>query len=215
MAVERVINYERDLGLREPIGSEALVRAGVAPSMTARTLRAISFLGLVDEDGYRTEDLEKLRKARAAEVPGLVRTSVQRAYADILKGMDFASVSDGELVEAFRGYEPAAQRHRMIALFRGLCVLAGLLPTEPRPTTGTRRVAVERLRSTRPAGDPKSTMLRSLLDALPRRGRWTRKDRDRWLQAWIATIDLMIIIEDGSPSEVEAGQERSAEVGPH
>jgi len=199
VAVERVFAYERERGLREPFGSEGLVRAGVAPSMTARTLRAIAFLGLIDEDGYRTEDLDRLRKARTDEVPGLLQASVGRAYADILKHIDLATATDGEMAEAFRGYEPTAQRHRMIALFRGLCQLAGMLPLDRRPTTRPRRVSVESARPTHAAADPKTTLLRTLLDALPRHGQWTRGDRDRWLQAWTATVDLVITVEDESP----------------
>ena len=66
-AVHDVIIRFRERGLPDPLTSSALEQVGIAPGMTARTLRALRFLGLVDEGGNRSETFDRLKKANTEE----------------------------------------------------------------------------------------------------------------------------------------------------
>jgi hypothetical protein len=162
--------------------------------MTARTVRALRFLGLVDEGGYRTETFDQLRATSSSDMPSVLRRTLERAYSDVFLKIDLRNATDRDLDEAFRGYEPTGQRPRMVALFRGLATQAGLIAREtPAPVS-----------KSGPAGRPEKSalgggyaLLRGLLDTLPSARRWTSDERQRWLQAWIATLDL-VVTEDGA-----------------
>lgn len=40
-------------------------------------------------------------------------------------------------------------------------------------------------------------LLRLLLDRLPRQQTWRTEERQRWVRAWVANLDLLIAVEDG------------------
>lgn len=195
-AVARVLAYDRERGLREPVDTASLERAGVARSMCPRTLRALRFLGLVDEAGFRTESFERLRAASSGDVPSALRRVLQNAYRDILAKTDLRRATDGDLDEAFRGFEPPAQRPRMVAMFRGLAAQAGLLPQEAPPA----RRATTRRGTTAVASAAGYGLLQSLFETLPANHSWTAGERSRWIQAWVATLDL-VIDQDSSDGE--------------
>jgi hypothetical protein len=127
-AVVGVINQLRDKGLPNPVTGMVLERIGVAASMTPRTLQALRFLGLVDEDGNWLENLERLSRAKTEEFPGVLAEIVQAAYLPVFTIVNPATDSDTAISDAFRGFEPRNQRDKMIALFRGLCVRAEIIP---------------------------------------------------------------------------------------
>ncbi|MBA2275802.1 MAG: DUF5343 domain-containing protein [Chloroflexi bacterium] len=99
-------------------------------------MQALRFLGLVDEGGNRLEGFEQLRRANTDEYPGVLAEVVRAAYLPVFTIVDPATDSDTAIADAFRGYEPAAQREKMISIFRGLCVRAGLIPAETRAKGG-------------------------------------------------------------------------------
>lgn len=198
-AIDIALSFHRDRGFADPIGSTALERAGVAPSMSPRTLQALRYLGLIDDDGYSTEDMERVRRARDDELPELLATLVRRAYAEVFTQLDPAVATSRQLNDAFRAHEPLAQRVKMVALFRAICVRANLIAQ--RSTTLSAPPAsgadVRSRRGSAPNHRASSTaLIRGLLDTLPSDGHWTRAERDRWTSALHALLDLSILVDD-------------------
>lgn len=207
-AIETVLRVARERGLHEPINAEVLERASVARTMTARTLRALEFLDLVDANGSSTAAFDAIRIANSSQLAGILGDVIRRAYRDVLSRIDPRNPTDGALVEAFLPYEPAAQRPRMIALFRSLTAKAGLLPgldpDRPSSAFGPARRQIRTSNPSRSTTGPSDGILSALLQSLPANRRWSRDERDRWLQAWTSSLDLVITIDPPpAPSATE------------
>ena len=213
-SVQSVITRYRERGLPEPLTSAELQRIGVPASMAPRTLQALRFLGLVDKDGNRLEPFERLKRATTQEYPDQLAEIVRAAYLPVLQIVDPAQDSDVAISDAFRRFEPSAQRDKMIGLFRGLAEEAGIIPrTKPRQRAGGRKPDAQ-LRTTpiasRPAKQPtteagtQSTeesvrdyrLVAAVIQQLPREPKWTKIKRDRWLQALTAAVDLLFEVEE-------------------
>ena len=126
--VLEVIRRLRDKRVPVPLAGEALVALGVPEGNTPRTHHALRFLGLVTDDGYPLPPAENLRRATSDEYPSVLATVVRDAYAPVFAIVDVDIDSDIQITDAFRQYEPAAQRSRMVSLFLGLCAEAGIRP---------------------------------------------------------------------------------------
>jgi len=122
-----VIHQMRDRGLKEPVTMQLITVAGVAEGNASRTIQALRFLDLIDEEGYLTENFKALRNAPSDEYPSVLGNILKQAYSHVFMVLDPASASDEQLHNAFRYYEPRAQRQRMISLFKGLCREAQLI----------------------------------------------------------------------------------------
>ena len=130
-AVVGVIRRLRDRGLPEVLTAQNLPQLGVAEGNAPRTLVALRFLGLVDDDGRRTEEFNRLGQASTEQYPEQLAQIVRAAYAPVFTIVDPAVDSDIAVADAFRQYQPLSQRARMIALFNGLCREAGIIPGGP------------------------------------------------------------------------------------
>ena len=226
--INDVIVRYRNRDLPNPLTASELERLGVSSGMTARTLRALRFLGLIDEGGYRLEAFERLKKVSTDEYPQQLAEIVRAAYLPIFQIVDPAADSDTALADAFRRYEPSAQRERMIALFRGLCQEAGIMPKEGRPSGAPRRASVPPAQKAKASGTPATStqdsvprqpseqrdddgrdyrLISALIQQLPRDGRWPKTKRDRWLLAMTSAVDLLFeVTEDlGDPHDTGAG----------
>jgi Family of unknown function (DUF5343) len=126
-----VIRRFREKGLPEVLNAQELVRLSVAEGNATRVLRALRFLGLLDIDGRRTPVFDRLARASTVEYPELLAEIFREAYKDVFMIVDPAETNATELDDAFRHYEPQAQRERMVRLFLGLCREANLLPGGP------------------------------------------------------------------------------------
>lgn len=219
--VQAAITRYRERGLPDPLTSAELERIGVPPGMAPRTLRALRFLGLVDEGGNRMPTFEELKRAKTDEYPTRLAELVRGAYLPVFQIVDPAKDSDTALDDAFRHYEPSAQRTKMIALFRGLAEEAEIIEKgKPRQRDGGSRRIEPTPPKRRPAGikkaEPEPTvtltftadetpdyrLIQAVIQQLPREPRWTTTRRTRWIAALTAAVDLVFEVQD----EPTAGQ---------
>ena len=136
--VVALIRRRREKTLPDPLNSERLAQMSISEGNITRVLQALRFLNLIDEDGHQTEQFNRIARAKEQEYPEILAEIVRRAYHEaftIVENPD--EVTDIELRDAFRFYQPETQRNRMIILFRGLCQEAELIKGGP-PTTRMR-----------------------------------------------------------------------------
>jgi hypothetical protein len=217
-----VIKRLRERGLPEILTMQEIVRVGVSEGNTSRTLQALKFLNLVDEEGQRTQTFDRLGRVSTSEYAEVFGEIIKEAYRDVFTIIDPAEATDVEINDAFRYYHPQAQRGRMVTLFRGLCQEVGIItggPPETRKRTraaipvkpskvshtgNSRRTHTETSNTPDISGmlygnssgiGPEYALLQGLLEQLPPDKKWTQGRRDRWLQAFTASIDLLIDIE--------------------
>ncbi|MBI2867451.1 MAG: DUF5343 domain-containing protein [Chloroflexi bacterium] len=211
-AVLDVIKRYRERGLPEPLTLDALEQIGVSNTMTSPCLKALRFLGLIDEGGNRTEVFERLRRASTEEYPQTLAEIVRNAYLPVFSIVDPAQDGDIAIADAFRRYDPANQRNKMIRLFLGLCEEAQIIP----PRTGKRRVAAQRptprpkpskpiprvttsqsdkeepsRTENEPDAAPDYRLISAVIQQLPRNGKWTSDKRKKWVDTMTAAVDLL------------------------
>lgn len=126
-----VIRRLRERGLPETLTPQELARIGVPDGNAARTLQALRLLGLADEEGRRSPRFDRLGRATSTEYPDVLAEIIKDAYAPVLTIIDPATAGEHEIHDAFRSFEPRAQRGRMVSLFIGLCREAALRPGGP------------------------------------------------------------------------------------
>ena len=137
-----VVHRLRDRGVPNPLTAESLTSIGVPDGNAPRTLQALKFLNIVDSKGGITEPAERLRRASTDEYPTLLAEMIRAAYVPVFQLVDPAQDDEIKVADAFRQYDPAGQRDKMVTLFMGLCEEAHLVqPSEKRParTTPPRR----------------------------------------------------------------------------
>lgn len=130
-----VIRRRRERGLVFPITGQVLGAVGIPEGNQPRTLAALRFLGLVDEEGNSTGLFDRINDARTEEYPQVLGEIIRGAYNPVFTMVDPSQDGDIALYDAFRQYHPEAQRQRMVALFRALCEEAEIIERGPRPRT--------------------------------------------------------------------------------
>lgn len=212
-----VINHRRDHGLPASLTKMVLHSIGVPEGNSARTLAALRFLGLVSIEGDQTEAFHRLGRANEGEFPAVLAEILRTSYRPVFLLLDPSISPDLKIHDTFRQYRPDRQRHRMVRLFLGLCRAAGIIsePSTKRSGTPSSHIRHATARGTDtliatvsglaarslPSGNhPDSSnaldyrLLSSLLALLPEDHVWTEEQRDRWLKAIAATVDLLIEI---------------------
>ncbi len=217
-----VIKRLRERGLPETLTLQEITRVGVSEGNASRTLQALKFLKLVDEEGHRTQTFDRLGRVPTSEYTEVFGEIIKEAYKDVFTIVDPAEATDIEINDAFRYYQPQAQRGRMVILFRGLCQEVGLIAGGPpetrkraRTVTGIKTTPTSHSATLRKSQIETSdslenigtlngnstgtrheyTLLQGLLQQLPIDKKWKQERRDRWLQAFTASIDFLIDIE--------------------
>ncbi len=147
--VLNILRRLRERGLPDPLTLRDIERVGVPEGNAPRTLAAIRFLRLIDEDGGLTPTADSLQRASSVEYPQVLTEILRAAYEPVFAIVDPARDDEIAMHDAFRHYEPRGQRQRMVNLFVGLCKEAGLVAGGPPiARTRTRRAAPD---SGRPA----------------------------------------------------------------
>lgn len=202
-----IVSRYRNRGLPFPVNSEVLARAGVSESLIARTLQSLQTLDLIKDNGSPTETLEGLRLAPEGEYKPRLAAWLKSAYAGIFAFFDPTKDDEVRVRDAFRGYKPIGQQSRMVILFQGLCVEAGLIPEKPsiKKATGTARatskvVGVGRAIKIKPktlgrvsSGLPPA--IAGLMETLPSAAEgWTTADRAKFLKTFESVLDFSIPI---------------------
>lgn len=212
-----VIDRYRSHGLQTPFTKDVLNRAGVTESLVPRTLQALRLLDLIDGEANPTTQLEGLGRAGHDELQGLLADVVRAAYADVFRFANPAQDSYERVADAFRGYRPRGQHARMITLFLGLCEAAGIVEKAPEKsrTRSTSEPGQAQTRRPSPArkaagsSAPKRAgglhpALMGLLESLPPTGeRWTKDERDRFLETFETVLDFAVPLRE--EEEIEGG----------
>jgi hypothetical protein len=214
LTVLHVINQFRERGLGTPITENVLLKASVSESLAPRTLAALRVLELIDAEGNPTTEMEGLRRAKSDEFAPKLEALVRNVYAEVFQYTDPSKDDGTKVADAFRDYEPAGQRARMVSLFLGLCAAAGILPENAArktvaPLRGakkseTARRATASMSKTKGANELGGIVVVSgidpaingLLQKLPKNGEgWTELDRKRWLEVFTSVVDFAIPIQ--------------------
>lgn len=227
-AVLALIERHRNKGLPSPVDNEVLGRAGISPSLIPRTLYALQTLDLIDDEGRPTKVFEGIRLAPEAEYKQRLAEWLSSAYADALQFVDPSKDDEVKVRDSFRTYKPVGQQDRMVTLFLGLFVGAGVAPekgrqpprNQPPKKTRTLPPAPKLARaegSQKPAapvvsrGEATSGSLppaiAGLLASLPTVGDgWTKVERDRFVVTFGAVLDFCFPVVSGvKPRQQEEG----------
>ena len=221
-SVRKVIQRWRERGLPQPLSAQGLEQIQVPATMTGPTLKALLFLGLLDEGGEITPSFERLRRATREEYPEQLAEIVRNAYLPVFSIVDPTQDPEDRVGDAFRRYDPANQRGKMLRLFWGLCQEAGIIPEEKkrkRASTPSARPFGSPLQSRTESSSPQQSaprfaeraaepsdqsldhlrLISAIVQQLPRNWRWTQRKRDIWLQTMTSAIDLLVdVIEEDS-----------------
>ena len=219
--VLRVIRHLRERGLPDPLSFQELERIGIPAGNAPRTLAALRFLGLVGDDGARTQAFDRLGRATTQEYPEVLAEIVRAAYQPVFTVVDPAEDTEIALHDAFRYYEPQRQRGRMVTLFLGLCQEANIVSGGPpqrrtklrkstngitarppaqviRPSSIESAEAVGQPTMTQAESGPDYRLISAVMQQLPKDGKWTKSRRDKWVELVSASVDLLVeIVNEG------------------
>ncbi len=244
--VIQLITRYRERGLPKPLNKVDIEAMGIKSSNAARSLQTLKFLDFVNDAGYPTERFEQLKRATNGEYKEVLANAVREAYSPVFQIVDPGQDSLEQIQGAFRRYDPVSELNRMVNLFLGLCVEAGIASEEMRPKSAPRKQGTQQGRraperkaeapngngtntaysneqrdvrppvdDTPPLRDSRSLnddtpaeyrlMLDLLLRKLPKNLQWTATQRERWLGAVAANIDM--VVEVVEPQEERANMQ--------
>src|SRR5688572_2283581 len=205
-AVLEIVQRHRDKGLPPIVDSAVLERSGISPSLVPRTLQALETLDLIAADGRPTRIFESIRLAPESDYQLRLAEWLNTAYADALAFIDPATATENQIRDAFRHYQPVGQQPRMVTLFLGLYAAAGISADRQRAKRQRReKSAISNSSAEPPAikrGQPRPERklvletdlpapMGGLLTKLPSEGNgWTRQERDKFMTAFGAVLDL-------------------------
>jgi hypothetical protein len=134
--VLRVVERHREFGLRT-MDLPKLKSIGVTDALAPRTLASLVGLGFYDDTGQITPEFEALRVSPEADFKPQLGELLRKAYSPVFEILNPATATRTEIEDAFRSFEPPGMRPRMVQLFEGLMIFAGLRPEGQRAGGGT------------------------------------------------------------------------------
>jgi hypothetical protein len=234
-SVLEIIERHRARGLPLPINADNLARASVPETLVPRVIQSLRALDLVSEDGQPTPTFESIRLAPEAEYKKRLEDWLKGTYADIFTFVDPTKDGEIRIRDAFRGYLPVGQQVRMVTLFQGLCVAAGLIAEKPQRAAtpngsaspqvkrAARRIVDNHFRNEAKQSARQSTVnatapalglppaLAGLLASLPSAETgWTQPKRNQFVKTLEAVLDFCIPILAHDPEEDEEADEEAA-----
>jgi hypothetical protein len=193
-------------------------KIGITKGNSSRTIAALSFFNLIDDYSKPTETWKAIATTTSNEYPGILEKILRSSYKDIFQiHPNPSDATEQDINNAFAKNEPLGQRDRMANLFRGLCQEAGLISTEinikERKNVAKLQIGKNTIKKTSEEKSEKSPQkndsnsvnntpasliwyndLGTLMSRLPNPGNphWTKMERDKWLGALQAMLDLLI-----------------------
>ena len=173
-AVHDVIIRFRERGLPDPLTPAALEQVGVATGHD-RTHAAGPAIPRAHRRGGRPPGaVREAQDGDDREYPEQLAEIVRAAYLPVFTIVNPAEDSDTAIADAFRRFEPSAQRDKMIALFRSLCEEAR---SSPRRRPGSPGSATRGCRCGLPAAEAAGPEASGPRPTRPRKGRRGRRLR--------------------------------------
>lgn len=208
--VTALLHRLRSRNLPDQINNEYLRDIGIPEGTIARTLYAMRFLKLINENSEPTEPLRSISVSTDEEYQAVLSGIVKEAYREVFNVIDPAEDTQDKIFNVFRRYTPASQRNRMVAFFLGICREAGI-PTltlqkgrsmssvkaaRQRQVT-KKEVVITPQRGKKRLTYPQQTngidpAIQGLIQTLPMAGTQLSKERrDQWLAMAEATLKFV------------------------
>jgi hypothetical protein len=116
-----VLKRARSRNLPDRISGDFLTLAGIPSTIAPRTVFALKFLGLTDEDGIPSDSLRAMAAAGESEYRELLAKAIRTAYATDFDRIDPGVDNQRAIKDAFARYQPRSQTDRMVMTLLGLC----------------------------------------------------------------------------------------------
>jgi Family of unknown function (DUF5343) len=137
-SITTVIEKHRQVGLQS-MSLQRLQQIGITEALAPRTMHTLTTLDFYDDQGNVTPEFDALKKVPEHDFKPRLTALLREAYAPILEVLDPATATPLDVENAFRGFEPTGQIPRMVQLFMGLMIYAGVMSEDQRKAMPTTR----------------------------------------------------------------------------
>jgi hypothetical protein len=129
--LERVFARVRSNGWPARLNQDYLLAVGLSEGNIPRVIAGLKFIGVIADDQTVTDLGTSIHLASEEEWPLVLQSALRTAYADVFRVVNPEDATRRAVRDAFRPMKPSGQQDRMVTMFLGLCVLAGIPVLEP------------------------------------------------------------------------------------